>query len=376
MDYIKQDLSQCTYLTSPIPYLLSITIFVKKTLYKYLIRPLLFLLPAEKAHHFTFSLLSFLSFIPGVPWLLDQFFVYDHPNLKRELLGLTFDHPVGLAAGFDKDAKLVNQWGHFGFSFVEIGTVTPEPQTGNPQPRLFRLPEDQGLINRMGFNNQGLNRIKERLSKKKTKIIIGGNIGKNKQTPNEEAYKDYIKGFEALYDVVDYFVINVSSPNTPNLRELQDKEPLRHILNEVQHLNKAKPTPKPILLKIAPDLNNDQLDDIVDLVAETKIDGVIATNTTVARTGLTTSPDKLENIGSGGLSGMPLRSRATEVIAYLHKKSHGSFTIVGVGGIHRPEDAIEKLKAGASLVQIYTGFVYSGPALIKKINRQVIKEGL
>lgn len=307
---------------------------------------------------------------------MDQLFVYHDPKLKRELFGLTFDHPVGLAAGFDKDAKLINQWGHLGFSFIEIGTVTPEPQAGNPQPRLFRLPEDHGLINRMGFNNQGLQQVKARLQKRRTKLVIGGNIGKNKNTPNETAYQDYIKGFEALYQVVDYFAINVSSPNTPNLRALQDKEPLKHILLEIQQLNAAKPTQKPVLLKIAPDLNNDQLDDIVDLVDETKIDGIIATNTTIARNGLATEAKILENIGAGGLSGAPLARRSTEVIAYLHQKSNGSFPIIGVGGILEPADAIEKLKAGASLVQLYTGFVYSGPGLIKKINREVIKEGL
>jgi len=278
-----------------------------------------------------------------------------------------------LAAGFDKDAKLFDELGYFGFGFVEIGTVTPKAQPGNPKPRMFRLPLDEGLINRMGFNNEGALSACERLQKRKTKIIIGGNIGKNKDTPNEEAVDDYKKCFEALFEYVDYFVVNVSSPNTPNLRELQDKEPLTCLLQSVQELNHQKEKPKPILLKIAPDLSNEQLDDIIDIVGKTKIDGIIATNTTIKKDNLTTKKYILESIGAGGLSGRPLMHRSTEVVRYLSEKSNKAFPIIAVGGIFTPEDAIEKLKAGASLVQVYTSFTYEGPGIVKRINQEILK---
>lgn len=290
------------------------------------------------------------------------------------MFGLTFDNPVGLAAGFDKDAKLYNELAAFGFGFIEIGTLTPKGQPGNPKPRLFRLPQDEALINRMGFNNGGVEEAVERLKKRNTQIMIGGNIGKNKVTPNEEATKDYEISFEALFPYVDYFVVNVSSPNTPGLRELQDKEPLTKLLMRLQELNAAKAHRKPILLKIAPDLTDAQLDDIIAIVQDSKIDGVIATNTTIDRSMLTTDQKEVEAIGNGGLSGQPVKARSTEVIRYLSEKSNKAFPIIGVGGIHSAEDALEKLAAGASLVQVYTGFIYEGPALIKRINKAILKQ--
>ncbi|MCD6062147.1 MAG: dihydroorotate dehydrogenase [Flavipsychrobacter sp.] len=292
-----------------------------------------------------------------------------HPSLERKLWGLTFPNPVGLAAGFDKDAKYSDALACLGFGFVEIGTVTPRAQPGNPQPRLFRLPADSALINRMGFNNEGSKAAAQRLRKRKEQIIIGGNIGKNKDTPNEQAIDDYIACFKDLYDTVDYFVVNVSSPNTPGLRALQDKEPLMNILHQLMDLNKKLGSPKPLLLKIAPDLTNEQLDDIISIVFETGIQGLVATNTTIDHSNLETPTNEVEHIGAGGLSGKPLTTRATEVIQYLHEHSGGKVPIIAVGGIFTAEDAIEKLKAGASLVQVYTGFVYEGPAIVSNICR-------
>ncbi len=339
-------------------------------MYRYFAKPLLFRLPAETAHHFTFNLLKIPMFSQGLGW----WHQFDHPSLKRELFGLTFRNPIGLAAGFDKNAVCYQALHNLGFGFVEIGTVTPEPQAGNPRPRLFRLPSDEALINRMGFNNDGMKRIVRRLENRRRDLIIGGNIGKNKVTPNEDAISDYEKCFHALYEYVDYFTVNVSSPNTPDLRALQDKEPLTRLLRHLQDLNHARSAPKPILLKIAPDLNNDQLDDIIDIVTTLSIDGLIATNTTIDRGGLTTSAATLENIGNGGLSGKPLTGRATEVIFYIHQKSKGRFPIIGVGGIHSAKEAREKLEAGASLIQLYTGFVYQGPQLIKDIKRELVSD--
>lgn len=293
--------------------------------------------------------------------LLRALFSVNNPKLEKNLFGITFPNPVGLAAGFDKDAKLIDELAALGFGFIEIGTLTPKPQPGNDKPRLFRLPEDKALINRMGFNNGGVQEAIIRLRKRKSKVIVGGNIGKNKVTPNEKAFEDYNICFETLYPYVDYFVLNVSSPNTPGLRELQEKEPLRKLLNDVIALSKAKPTYKPILLKIAPDLNEAQLNDVVEILKETKTDGVIATNTTISREGLTTSEKEIAAIGNGGLSGKPLTARATEVISFLRKQLGPAYPIIGVGGIMTPQDAFEKLKAGADLVQIYTGFIYEGP---------------
>lgn len=336
-------------------------------MYKQFIRPLLFKYDPEEVHYFTFSMVQKLSKIPGFTLLFKSLYEVKDSRLEREVFGLKFKNPVGLAAGFDKDAKLYKELSNFGFGFIEIGTLTPKGQEGNPKKRLFRLREDQAIINRMGFNNGGVLEAVERL-KKNNGVLIGGNIGKNKQTSNEEAVSDYEICFDALYDYVDYFVVNVSSPNTPNLRALQDKEPLQHLLQTLQNKNNLKVKPKPILLKIAPDLTNEQLLDIIDIVNSTKIAGVIATNTTLSREGLQ-SEYKSE---IGGLSGKPLTKRSTEVIRFLAENSNHSFPIIGVGGIHSAEDALEKLDAGASLIQLYTGFIYEGPALIKAINKKLL----
>ena len=304
---------------------------------------------------------------------LKKYYTVSDKSLQRKLFGLTFENPVGLAAGFDKDGKYFRLMSKLGFGFIEVGTVTPKPQIGNPQPRLFRLKGDEAIINRMGFNNEGVEALVERLKKGKPKnLIVGGNIGKNKVTPNEHAADDYTYAFKQLFPYVDYFVVNVSSPNTPNLRDLQEKEPLTKLLSLLQELNQQKDQPKPILLKIAPDLTDTQLDDIIDIVTTTKIDGVIATNTTISRSNLKEPETKVQAIGNGGLSGQPLTNRATEVIRYLHQKSNGKLIIIGVGGIASAKDAKEKLEAGASLVQIYTGLIYEGPALIRKINKALI----
>lgn len=328
---------------------------------------------AEKAHHFTFSSLKKLLSIPGSSSIASGLYQVRDPRLKRTVFGIEFPNPVGLAAGFDKDAKMVDEFASLGFGFLEIGTVTPMPQPGNEKPRLFRLIKDNAVINRMGFNNEGSAAAADRLKKVKSKIIIGGNIGKNKVTPNEDAFSDYQKCFETLYPYVDYFAVNVSSPNTPGLRSLQEKGPLTKILSGLQELNEQKEKVKPILLKIAPDLTNNQLDDIVEIVRDTKIAGLIATNTTISRDGLQTDSSKVESIGAGGLSGKPLTQRATEVIRYLSQKSEGKFPIIAVGGICSAEDAIEKLEAGASLVQLYSGYIYEGPALVKRINKEILK---
>jgi len=337
-------------------------------MYKQLIRPILFCFDPEKVHYFIFSTIKFLSKIPGFSGLFRALYEVKDSRLETEVFGLKFKNPVGLAAGFDKNAVLYKELSNFGFGFIEIGTLTPKAQDGNPKKRLFRLREDSAIINRMGFNNGGVEEAVLQL-KKNNGVLIGGNIGKNKITPNEEATSDYEICFEALFDYVDYFVVNVSSPNTPNLRALQDKEPLTELLQTLQNKNWAKPKQKPILLKIAPDLTDEQLLDIIDIVNETKIAGVIATNTTLSREGLA-SENKIE---TGGLSGKPLAKRATEVIRFLSEKSNKSFPIIGVGGIHSAEDAIEKLAAGASLVQLYTGFIYEGPALVKAINKAILR---
>ena len=334
-----------------------------------LIRKILFLFDAERVHHFTFSMLKFGFKLPFVPSIVRNQFVVNDKKLERNLFGLTFMNPVGLAAGFDKNGVLFDELSNYGFGFIEVGTVTPKPQLGNPKKRLFRLKKDKGIINRMGFNNDGVEVLAKRLRNKRTDVIIGGNIGKNKVTPNQNAVDDYISCFNTLFDVVDYFVVNVSSPNTPNLRDLQEKEPLTNLLKRLQQENDTKPSRKPILLKIAPDLTDSQLLDIIDIVHTTKIDGVIATNTTISREGLL-SKDKDE---TGGLSGKPLTHRSTEVIRFLAERSNKSFPIIGVGGIHSAEDALEKLNAGADLVQLYTGFIYEGPKLIKEIIKKLLK---
>ena len=336
-------------------------------MYKFLIKPILFLFNPEWVHHTVFSTLKIIHWIPGMGRLIRRLYQVKDQRLERKLFGLTFPNPVGLAAGFDKDAKLYQELSNFGFGFIEIGTLTPKPQPGNPKKRLFRLPEDNGLINRMGFNNEGVEKAIERLKKNKG-ILIGGNIGKNKITSNDEAVSDYVKCFDALFPHVDYFAVNVSSPNTPNLRALQDKEPLQRLLQTLKDLNLKKTSPKPILLKIAPDLTESELLDIIDIITSVNIDGVIATNTTLSREGLK-SPNKNE---AGGLSGKPLTDRSTDVIRFLHEKSNNAFPIIGVGGIHSPQDALDKLSAGASLVQLYSGFVYEGPSVVKKINKAIL----
>ena len=335
-----------------------------------LIKRIFFLFDPEKIHYFVFRLIRFNLAIPGMKIIWKKRYIIEDKRLQRDLFGLTFKNQVGLAAGFDKDAKLFNELAYCGFSFVEVGTVTPLPQDGNPKKRLFRLPKDEALINRMGFNNGGVDAMIEQLKGRKTDIIIGGNIGKNKVTPNEDAINDYLICFTKLFDYVDYFVVNVSSPNTPNLRDLQEKEPLTKLLQRLMDENATKPSQKPILLKIAPDLTNEQLDDIIEIVETTKIAGVIATNTTISRAGLKT--ENLEGIGMGGLSGKPLTKRSTEVIRYLYEKSGKQLNIIGVGGIHSAADAKEKLEAGAKLVQLYTGFIYEGPKLVKRINKELI----
>lgn len=334
-------------------------------MYKSLIRPILFKFDPEEVHYFTFSLLKNFPFLAKI--FLPK--PIEDKKLEREVFGLKFKNPVGLAAGFDKDAKMFSELSELGFGFIEIGTLTPKPQDGNPKKRLFRLKEDSAIINRMGFNNGGVDAAVERLKNNKN-VLIGGNIGKNKITANEDAVNDYIICFEKLFPVVDYFVVNVSSPNTPNLRALQEKEPLTKLLSELQKRNAKKEKQKPILLKIAPDLTDEQLLDIIDIVNETKIAGVIATNTTLSREGLVSS-NKDE---TGGLSGKPLTKRSTEVIRFLSEKSGKAFPIIGVGGIHSAEDALEKLEAGASLVQLYTGFIYEGPQLIHDINKKLLEK--
>ncbi|MRI02003.1 quinone-dependent dihydroorotate dehydrogenase [Kriegella sp. EG-1] len=344
-------------------------------MYKTIVRPLFFLLDPERVHYITFNLVKVLSSL-GFGSIFKAIYTVTDERLEREVFGLKFKNPVGLAAGFDKNAVLYNELSNFGFGFIEIGTLTPKAQPGNPKQRLFRLKADQAIINRMGFNNDGVMEAVEKL-KKKHKVLIGGNIGKNKITPNDEATKDYLICFDALFDHVDYFVVNVSSPNTPGLRELQDKAPLTALLKELKTANakrgiKNNNDGKPILLKIAPDLTDNQLLDIIDIVNETKIDGVIATNTTISREDL--QSDLIYTEEKGGLSGKPLTKRSTEVIRFLSVKSNKAFPIIGVGGIHSAEEAIEKLEAGASLIQLWTGFVYEGPALVKKINKAILEK--
>lgn len=339
-------------------------------MYRALLRPLLFRLPPERAHHFTFSLLQMLHYLPGFGTLMRWLYGAGAHGKPVDIWGLHFKNPVGLAAGFDKDGKLYRQLGNFGFSFLELGTVTPRPQPGNATPRLFRLPQDEALINRMGFNNEGTEALAQRLRHRRPDgPVIGGNIGKNKDTPNEEAAGDYRFALAALHPLVDYFVVNVSSPNTPNLRALQDKEPLRALLQVLKADNAGYEKPKPILLKIAPDLSEAQLDDIVELALDLPLDGLIATNTTTGRQHLRTPTQEVAAMGEGGLSGKPLRERSTAVVRYLHQRTDGRVPIIAVGGISTAAHVREKLEAGASLVQVYTGFIYEGPAMVSRILR-------
>ena len=340
-----------------------------------LIKPIFFKFDPEDVHYFVVKRLQwFHDKFPLGKTILRSSFDVNIKGLEREVFGIKFKNPVGLAAGFDKNGEYIEALSNLGFGFIEVGTVTPLPQPGNDKPRMFRLEEDSALINRMGFNNKGVDTLAERLRLLRSKdsdIVVGGNIGKNKNTPNEDAVNDYIKCFDCLFDVVDYFVVNVSSPNTPGLRELQEKEPLMNLLNTLQQRNNKNGISRPILLKIAPDLTHEQLDDIVEIVMQTGIAGVIATNTTIDRNGLYT-PEKVAN-EAGGLSGKPLTLRSTEVIRYLSDKSNKAFPIIGVGGIHSPQDAKDKLEAGASLIQLYTGFIYEGPAIVKRICKELVK---
>jgi dihydroorotate dehydrogenase len=340
-------------------------------MYQTIIRPFLFLFPPEKVHGFVACCLRLLFAVPLMAAIVRKLYTFRHPSLEREVFGIRFPNPVGIAAGFDKEARLYNLLGNFGFGHVEIGTVTPLPQAGNPRPRLFRLPKDHALINRMGFNNHGVRAIVKNLLNDRPSVIIGGNIGKNTLTPNEDAIADYCICFEDMFDHVDYFVVNVSCPNIAGLSKLQDKDELLALLHAIQAVNQAKPRPKPVLLKISPDLTDKQLDEVIEIVEDTSISGLIATNTSARREGLTTSIEKIDAIGSGGLSGKPLQRKSTRTISYLFEKSGGKIPIVAVGGIFTADDAIEKLRAGATLVQVYTGFVYEGPGIARRINKKI-----
>jgi dihydroorotate dehydrogenase len=343
-------------------------------MYKLIIRPILFLFDPEKVHYFTFSFLKFIFKIPFVAYITRKTFSLENPKLERNLFGLKFKNPVGLGAGFDKNALMIPQLSNFGFGFIEIGTVTPKPQIGNPKKRLFRLKDDQGIINRMGFNNDGVDVVVERLKNLNPNLIVGGNIGKNTDSSTNQYTDDYLYCFNALHAHVDYFVLNVSCPNVGSMAKLQDKDYLLELISSVQKANETYKQQKPILLKIAPDLNTAQLDEIIELVAVTKIDGVIASNTSIDREGLKATKERLDIIGNGGLSGKPVADRSTKVIKYLSDTSKKSFPIIGIGGIHSSQDAIDKIAAGADLVQIYTGFIYEGPSLVKKINKRILKD--
>lgn len=342
-------------------------------MYKFLVRPLLFFFAPETIHFIVSCILKVTFIIPGLSYIISRLFTLENKRLVRDVAGLKFKNPVGLAAGFDKNASLFNELSNLGFSFVEIGTITPEPQTGNKRPRSFRLAKDSALINRMGFNNYGIEEIVRRLKRKRCDIIIGGNIGKNTKTTNKDAYNDYEICFRKIYDHVDYIAVNVSCPNIDNLTELQDAKALENILHRLMEIRKKQTKHKPVFLKISPDLSNRQLDEIIDISVNTGINGIIATNTTIERKELRTSQDKIDKIGSGGLSGKPLTNRSTATIKYINKKLDGKLPIIGVGGIMSPEDAIEKIEAGATLVQVYTGFIYEGPYLVKRINKAIAK---
>jgi dihydroorotate dehydrogenase len=342
-------------------------------MYKSLLRPVFFLFKPETIHHWVMGFLKTIGKIPGKRQALKWFFSISDTRLEKELFGIRFPNPVGVAAGFDKNAEVYEELSAFGFGFVEIGTVTPKAQPGNPKPRLFRLSKDNALINRMGFNNNGLEQAVKQLRKRKTQMIIGGNIGKNTLTPNSIAYLDYEENFIGLFDYVDYFVVNVSCPNISDLKELQDQEALMEILNKLQAINNSKPKRKPVLLKISPDLNDKQLDEVIEIVRLTKIDGVVATNTSIKRNLPNYSEGEIAAIGNGGLSGQPVRDRSTEIIRYLATKSNKAFPIIGVGGIFTVTDALVKLDAGADLIQVYTGFIYEGPFIARNINRSILK---
>ena len=342
-------------------------------MYKGILRPILFLFKPERAHHLVVALVKALFLLPFLKSLFRYCYSVQDSKLKREVFGLKFENPVGLAAGFDKNASFFNQFAAFGFSFIEVGTVTPVGQPGNPKPRSFRLVRDKALVNRMGFNNIGAAEVAERLQKNRTQIILGGNIGKNTATDNENAAEDYARCFTELYDVVDYLVINVSCPNISDLSHLQDRKQLSGILERLSTLRSEIKPRKPLLVKISPDLNFKQLDDVLDLIEEYGLDGIVATNTTITRQNLITDACKVEKIGKGGLSGKPIKDLSTEIIRYIHQKTGGNLPIIGVGGIMSAADALEKIEAGATLVQVYTGLIYEGPCLVSHINRAILR---
>jgi len=342
--------------------------------YKLLVRPLLFSFDPEWVHYFTLNTLKFLNKIPFSSWLFRKIYSYQNSSLEKELFGIKFKNPVGLAAGFDKNGKYIKEMSNLGFGFIEIGTITPKPQPGNPKKRLFRVQNDLAIINRLGINNDGNILCAERLKKNNSDVVIGGNIGKNTATSNENADTDYIQNFEILHQYVDYFVLNVSCPNVSNFTKLQDVEFLKKLVPQLKKINSTKPKKKPILIKISPDLNQDQLDETIDLVRSENLDGIIATNTTTSRNNLKTNNSKIEKIGNGGLSGEPLKNKSNEVIRYISKKTNGNLPIIGVGGIMNPKDALDKIEAGADLIQLYTGFIYEGPSIVKKINQYLSKK--
>ena len=343
-------------------------------MYKLLVRPLLFSFDPEWVHYFTLNTLKLLNKIPFSSWLFRKIYSYQNSSLEKELFGIKFKNPVGLAAGFDKNGKYIKEMSNLGFGFIEIGTITPKPQPGNPKKRLFRVQNDLAIINRLGINNDGNILCAERLKKNNSDVVIGGNIGKNTTTSNENADKDYIQNFEILHQYVDYFVLNVSCPNVSNFTKLQDVEFLKKLVPQLKKINSTKPKKKPILIKISPDLNQDQLDETIDLIRSENLDGIIATNTTTSRNNLKTNNSKIEKIGNGGLSGEPLKNKSNEVIRYISKKTNGNLPIIGVGGIMNPKDALDKIKAGADLIQLYTGFIYEGPSIVKKINQYLSKK--
>ena len=343
-------------------------------MYKLLVRPLLFSFDPEWVHYFTLNTLKLLNKIPFSSWLFRKIYSYQNSSLEKELFGIKFKNPVGLAAGFDKNGKYIKEMSNLGFGFIEIGTITPKPQPGNPKKRLFRVQNDLAIINRLGINNDGNILCAERLKKNNSDVVIGGNIGKNTATSNENADTDYIQNFEILHQYVDYFVLNVSCPNVSNFTKLQDVEFLKKLVPQLKKINSTKPKKKPILIKISPDLNQDQLDETIDLIRSENLDGIIATNTTTSRNNLKTNKSKIEKIGNGGLSGEPLKNKSTEIIRYISKKTKGNLPIIGVGGIMNPKDALDKIKAGADLIQLYTGFIYEGPSIVKKINQYLSKK--
>lgn len=339
-------------------------------MYRTIIRPLLFRIDPERIHSVINTGLK-VAGATGLGHLMGVFYNPKNLQMETEFCGIKFPNKIGVAAGFDKNAEVYKMLGHLGFGHVEIGTVTPRPQPGNPKPRLFRLPADGALINRMGFNNKGVDAAVRKLRRRNHKIVIGGNIGKNSATPNENALDDYTSDFQALYDYVDYITINVSCPNVANLHKLQDKDSLDLILGTLTKLRAQKPVYKPILLKISPDLTFEQIDDTLEAIAQNGVDGVVAANTSTRRDGLKTDAERVKQIANGGLSGLPLRDRSVEIIRYISQKTEGKLPIIGVGGTMSPDDAVEKLKAGASLVQVFTGFIYYGPSLAKDVNKAV-----